>query len=67
MTKDEYGQLLKEIAGGGDVVGAEAWRLRAECEARVLEKFLPTTGGLLSQAMQCISSIWIYFPSVVSD
>jgi hypothetical protein len=35
MTKDEYGQLLKEIAGGGDVVGAEAGRLRAECEARV--------------------------------
>ena len=67
MTKDEYGQLLKEIAGGGDVVGAEAGRLRAECEARVLEKILTNYWGLIAQAMQCISSIWIYFPSVVSD
>lgn len=47
MTKDEYGQLLKEIAGGGDEVGAEAGRLRAECEARVLEKILTTYWGLI--------------------
>ena len=47
MTKDEYGQLLKEIAGGGDEVGAEAGRLRAECEAQVLEKILTTYWGLI--------------------
>ena len=47
MTKDEYGQLLKEIAGGGDEVGAEAGRLRAECEAQVLEKILTTYWALI--------------------
>lgn len=47
MTKDEYGQLLNDIAGGGDVVGAEAGRLRAECEARVLEKILTNYWGLI--------------------
>ena len=45
MTKDEYGQLLKEIAGGGDEVGAQAGRLRAKCEAQVLEKILTNYWG----------------------
>lgn len=47
MTKDEYSQLLKEIAGGGDEVGAEAGRLRAECEARVSEKILTNYWGTI--------------------
>jgi hypothetical protein len=47
MTKDEYGQLLKDIAGGGDVVGAEAGRLRAECEARVSEEILTNYWGTI--------------------
>lgn len=47
MTKDEYGQLLKAIAGGTDEIGAEAGQLRAQCEARVTEQILTNYWGLI--------------------
>jgi hypothetical protein len=47
MLRDEHDRLLREIAGGGTPVGAEAMDARESAEQQVTEKILNQYGGIL--------------------
>ena len=47
MTKDEYGELLRAIAGGHNEIGAEAADIRFQCETQVTKEILTNYWGLI--------------------
>lgn len=47
MPRDEHDRLLREIAGGGTPVGAEAMDARENAEQQVTENILNQYGGIL--------------------